>query len=76
MNTAATIAPGTPQHVRALQRANEVRRAQAQGGVGQRRWLCAHRSTLNSFGAEALFGALVCTPIGRGGSAEQQLWPI
>jgi hypothetical protein len=45
-------------------------------GVFRRRGLCAHRSTVNPFGAEALFGALVCTPIGRGGSAEQQLWPI
>ena len=45
-------------------------------GVFRRRGPCARRATVNSFGAEALFGAFVCTQIGRGGSAEQQLWPI
>jgi hypothetical protein len=45
-------------------------------GVFRRSGPCARRATVNSFGAQALFGALVCTPIGRGGSAEQQLWPI
>jgi hypothetical protein len=45
-------------------------------GVFRRKGLCAHRSTVDSLAAEALFGALVCTPIGRGGAAEQQIWPI
>ena len=45
-------------------------------GVLRRKGLCAHRSTVNFLGAEALFGALVCMPTGRGGLAEQQLWPI
>ncbi|MEA2314629.1 MAG: hypothetical protein QOI03_1321 [Solirubrobacteraceae bacterium] len=54
----------------------DVGDAEARGGVVRRKALCAHRSTVNSLAAETIFGALVCTGIGRGGAAEQQLWPI
>jgi len=45
-------------------------------GVFRRTGLCVHGSTVIAFAAEARYGALVCTPIGRSQAAEHQLWPI
>jgi hypothetical protein len=54
----------------------EVLDTEALPGVFRRKGLCAQHSMVNSLAAQVFFGARVCKPIGRGGAAEQQLWPI